>query len=73
MGIAAQPLNQPVECIDRNESLGRPDTYQPVLQKFAQARDWQPTFVFRLGYAEKPAPPSPRRPLEDVISSSGYA
>lgn len=73
MGIAAQPLNQPVECIDRNEQLGRPDTYQSVLQKFAQARDWQPTFVFRLGYAEKPAPPSPRRPLTDVITSSGYA
>jgi nitroreductase len=73
MGIAAQPLNQPVECIDRNEMLGRPDGYQRALLNFAQAQDWQPTFVFRLGYAEKPAPPSPRRPLSDVIIGSGYA
>jgi nitroreductase len=73
MGIAAQPLNQPVECIDRNQSLGRADTFQPALLKFANAPGWQSTFVFRLGYAEKPAPPSPRRPLRDVIRSSGFA
>ena len=73
MGIAAQPLNQPVECVDRNAMLGRPDTYQQALQNFARAPDWQPTFVFRLGYAERPALPSPRRPLNDVIKSSGFA
>jgi len=71
--LAAQPLNQPVECIDRNAELGRPDTYQNALVKLARAPGWQPTFAFRLGYAEKPAPPSPRRPLADVMKSSGYA
>jgi nitroreductase len=73
VGLAAQPLNQPVECIDRNEMLGRGDTYQRALVNFAQAPECQPTFVFRLGYAEKPALPSPRRPLNDVIKRSGLA
>ncbi len=73
LGIAAQPLNQPVECIDRNVQLGRADPYQSALVKMANAPGWQPTFVFRLGYAEKPAPLSPRRPVEAVMKSSGYA
>ena len=73
LGIAAQPLNQPVECVDRNEMLGRPDAFQNALVKFADAQGWQPTFTFRLGYAEKPALPSPRRPLNDVLKSSGLA
>lgn len=73
MGLAAQPLNQPVECIDRATELGRADSFQAALVKLAKAPGWQPTFTFRLGYAEKPAPPSPRRPLDDAIKSSGYA
>ncbi len=72
-GLSCQPLNQPVECVDRNVELGRPDTYQNALVKLAKTPGWQPTFTFRLGYAEKPAPPSPRRPLDDVMKSSGYA
>ena len=71
MGIAAQPLNQPVECIDRNEMLGRPDSFQQALVNLAKAPGWQPTFVFRLGYAQKPALPSPRRPLADVLREFG--
>ncbi|MBV9044554.1 MAG: hypothetical protein JO348_06755, partial [Alphaproteobacteria bacterium] len=31
MGLAAQPLNQPVECVDRNAQLGRSDTFQSAL------------------------------------------
>ena len=27
MGLAAQPLNQPVECVDRNAELGRNDEF----------------------------------------------
>ncbi|HWD27561.1 MAG TPA: hypothetical protein VG387_10380 [Rhizomicrobium sp.] len=73
LGLAAQPLNQPVECIDRNAMLGRPDTYRNALLKLAGAPGFEPTFVFRLGHAERPAPPSPRRPLQDVMKSSGYA
>ncbi|HXC53989.1 MAG TPA: nitroreductase family protein [Rhizomicrobium sp.] len=73
LGLAAQPLNQPIECADRNAMLGRPDTYQNALIGLARAPGWQPTFTFRLGYAEKPALLSPRRPLDMVMKSSGYA
>ncbi len=67
LGLVGQPLNQPVECIDRDAQRGRSDTYQDALAAFAKAPGWQPTFAFRLGYAEKSAPPSPRRPLGAVI------
>ena len=70
MGLAAQPLNQPVECVDRNAMLGRNDEFARALSRFARAPDWEATFVFRLGYAEHPAPPSPRRPLNDVVIGS---
>ena len=68
-GLAAQPLNQPVECVDRNQMLGRPDTYAAALAKFANAPGWEATFVFRLGVAARAAGPSPRRPLKDVLRS----
>jgi nitroreductase len=67
MGIAAQPLNQPVECVDRNAERGRNDEFGPALTRFAHAPGWEATFVFRLGYAEHPALPSPRRPLSAVL------
>jgi hypothetical protein len=66
-GLAAQPLNQPVEQIDRNQMLGRNDEFGPALAAFASVRGWEPTFVFRLGYANRTAARSPRRPLEDVV------
>jgi nitroreductase len=66
-GLVAQPLNQPVEMIDRNQMLGRNDEFGPALAALARAEGWEPTFVFRLGYAEREAPRSPRRPLPDVI------
>jgi len=66
-GIVAQPMNQPVEMVDRNAMLKRKDDFGPALAKLANAPGWEATFTFRLGYAENPAPPSPRRPLSDVI------
>jgi nitroreductase len=67
-GIAAQPLNQPVEMIDRHHMLGRQDEFHPALATLAHATAWEPTFVFRLGYAEREAPRSPRRPLADLVT-----
>jgi hypothetical protein len=67
MGIAAQPLNQPVECVDRNAERGRNDEFGDALTRFAHAPTWEATFVFRLGYAERPALPSARRPLSAVL------
>jgi hypothetical protein len=66
-GLAAQPLNQPVEMIDRHQMLGRADEFGPALTALAPTAGWQPTFVFRLGYASREAPRSPRRPLRDVV------
>jgi hypothetical protein len=66
-GIAAQPLNQPVEMVDRHHMLGKQDEFGPALASLARASGWESTFVFRLGYAEREAPRSPRRPLTDVV------
>jgi len=65
-GLVAQPLNQPVEMVDREQMLGRTDTFKLALAKLARMDGWEPTFVFRIGYAEQEAPRSPRRALEDV-------
>ena len=60
-------LNQPVEMVDRNEMLGRPDEFGRALAPLAGANGWAPTFMFRLGRAKREALRSPRRPLEDVV------
>jgi len=65
-GLAAQPLNQPVERADRDAALGRPDTFGRALAAFAPTSGWEATFVFRLGLSDRPAPPSPRRALAGV-------
>ncbi|MDE2109871.1 MAG: hypothetical protein KGJ79_01930 [Alphaproteobacteria bacterium] len=72
-GLAAQPLNQPIEMMDRDLVLGRKSGYAAELRKVAGVEDGDPAFVFRLGYAERPAVPSPRRPLEEVIRQTGFA
>ncbi len=64
--LAAQPLNQPVERVDRDAALGRPDTFGGALARFAPEPGWEATFVFRIGVPDRPAGPSPRRPLGDV-------
>ena len=65
-GLSAQPLNQPVEMIDRHHMLGRSDEFGSALAKLARTEGWEATFVFRLGYAVREALRSPRRPLADV-------
>jgi len=70
LGLAAQPLNQPVECVDRAAQLGKNDTFASTLKRFAHASDWEATFCFRMGYAERGALPSARRPLSAVMVNS---
>ena len=65
--IAAQPLNQPVEWMDRCAMLGKVDSFAPAIAKHASMPGWEPTFVFRLGTAERAASASPRRPLSAVL------
>ncbi|MFN3231629.1 MAG: Acg family FMN-binding oxidoreductase [Alphaproteobacteria bacterium] len=67
LGLAVQPLNQPVEIVDREYDLGKPPLMAASLAQISGSIDWRPTFVFRLGYAERPARPSPRRAVEDVV------
>jgi nitroreductase len=71
MGVAAQPLNQPVEMVDRNQQLGRDDRFGNGMQSLAHLVAWEATFAFRLGYAKEPAMPSPRRPLDEVMVEQG--
>jgi hypothetical protein len=66
-GLAGQPLNQPVEWMDRTAMHGGSDDFKSAIARLASAPDWEPTFVFRLGIAEREAGHSPRRPLDDVL------
>jgi len=66
-GLAAQPLNQPVERVDREREVNEPPRTAQALAIITGDPAWLPTFVFRAGYAEHPAAMSPRRPLETVM------
>jgi hypothetical protein len=66
-GLAAQPLNQPVECMDRSAMRGEADDMAAAINKFTAMPGWEPTFMFRLGVADSAAGPSPRRPLAAVL------
>ncbi len=66
-GVAAQPLNMPPERVDREAELGREPRMAAALAAVTGDANWRPTFVFRMGYAERPTRLSPRRPVEAVI------
>jgi len=68
LGLAMQPLNQPLERIDRERQLGLAPQWERRVAKLVEGGG-QATFVFRVGYAAKPAPASARRRLEDVLMS----
>jgi hypothetical protein len=68
-GVAVQPLNQPMEMVDREKQLGRAPVWERRLAALTGSRDWQPTFLFRAGIPAYPAPPSPRRALDDALTS----
>jgi hypothetical protein len=71
-GLAAQPMNAPIELMDRDHFLGRINTYARNIAKIAAPKGTgedgdDVAFLFRLGYAERPATASPRRRFDDVI------
>jgi len=66
--LAAQPINQPVEMVDRDRMLGRPPHAAATLAALTGAPEWKPTFAFRMGFPTRRAGPSPRRPLESVLT-----
>lgn len=64
-GLAAHPLNQMPEVVDREKQLGQPAAMAGTLASFAEP-GWSATFAFRFGRAGSEVPHSPRRPLADV-------
>jgi hypothetical protein len=66
-GLAAQPINQPVEMVDRERMLGREPRAAATLAALTGAPEWKPTFAFRMGVPTRAAGPSPRRPVESVL------
>lgn len=67
-GIAGRPVNEAVELVDQERWLGKEPRALAQLAELTGDATWQPTFMFRLGYAIRPAPASPRRPVNDVVS-----
>jgi hypothetical protein len=65
-GLAMQPLNQPIEMIDRERQAAQSDQWAKRIANLT-GDDWQATFSFRAGYSSHAAPPSPRRKLADVL------
>ena len=65
-GLAMQPLNQPIEMIDRERQSGRGVQWAKRIARLT-GDEWQATFSFRAGFASRPVPPSPRRRLKDVV------
>ena len=80
-GLAAQPMNQAIEIGDRNRVQDRTDwdRYAARLMQLPGqgapdgSTNWDPIFIFRMGYALRPAALSPRLSLKDVILPSGRA
>jgi nitroreductase len=66
-GISARPVNEVIELIDIEKAEGRPSVTEPKLNAIIGEAGWQPTFMFRMGYAAKHAPASPRRSLAQVL------
>lgn len=65
-GVAMQPLNQPIEMIDRERQAGLGRIWAARVARLT-GEDWQATFAFRAGFASQTAPASPRRRLKDVL------
>jgi hypothetical protein len=66
-GLAMQPINQPVELVDRERALGREPRAAATLAALTGAAEWKPTFAFRMGFPTRAAAPSPRRPVDAVV------
>ena len=65
-GVALQPVNQPIERIDREQQTGGSDACARRIADLT-GPGWQATFSFRAGYCDRQGPASPRRRLADVV------
>lgn len=66
-GLAARPSNEAVEMVDHERLRGKEPKRAGLLTGITGDAGWQPTFVFYMGYPIRTAPPSPRRPIENVV------
>ncbi len=66
-GVALQPVNQPIERIDRERQLGLGDQTALRIAELT-GPDWQATFSFRAGLCGRSGVASPRRRLADVLA-----
>lgn len=66
-GVAMQPLNQVSERADREVSQGMEPKFGNALKDLIGDPAWQALMPFRLGYAQRPGHPSPRRAAEEVL------
>ena len=66
-GIAMQPINQPVEMVDREREQGKAPRAAAALAALTGEAGWKPTFAFRAGLPTRPPVASPRRPVEAVV------
>lgn len=64
--IGARPANGSIELIDHQRDRNQPPKSAETLAKFTGDASWQPTFMFYMGYALRPAPASPRRDVDQV-------
>jgi hypothetical protein len=68
LALAAHPLNQLPEMIDREAARQRPPQFAAAARPLLPA-GLHPAFAFRLGRAEAPAGPSLRRPVSEVVGA----
>jgi hypothetical protein len=66
LGLAAQPLNQWMERVDRERQLRGTAPSARRMAEVTGMPEGAPTFAFRLGFPVRSALPSPRRPVEAV-------
>lgn len=66
-GLALQPMNQVTERMAREAALGEPDTFGERWAEATGVPAREALLAFRVGYPVRPALPSPRRRLADVL------
>jgi hypothetical protein len=68
-GLAAPPMNQLIEIVDRDRQLGRVSPTAALLAQLSGDAGWKPTFAFRTGYGTREVPRSARRSLAAVTAA----
>jgi hypothetical protein len=66
-GLAMQPINQPVEMVDRERELGQAPRAAAALAALTGDAAWKPSFAFRAGVPTRRPAASPRRPVDAVV------